>query len=118
MRPQTVLFGEPVNPAFESIFKQVLPNADLLIVIGTSVTVAPAGKAPAQCRPSCVRLVVNDRRVGENAGLVFDPPAASRDILAAGDIDEQLVELASRLGWLSELAAYKGKMADASAALL
>uniref|UniRef100_A0A7S4SB83 Deacetylase sirtuin-type domain-containing protein n=2 Tax=Alexandrium monilatum TaxID=311494 RepID=A0A7S4SB83_9DINO len=118
VRPTVVLFGEPVDPAFRPVFRDELPKADLLIVIGTSVSVAPAGKAPAQVGPSCVRLVVNDRRVGENAGLCFDPPAAARDVMAQGDIDRVFVELAAKLGWLPELAAYKGQMAARSAALL
>jgi len=118
LRPKTILFGEPVNPAFASVFREDLPGADLLIVAGTSVTVAPAGKAPAQVAPSCVRLVVNDRRVGENAGLCFDPPESARDIMLEGDIDTMLVELAHKLGWLSELSAYRDQMAPLSQARL
>lgn len=117
VRPNTVLFGEPVAPGFKPVFQDELPNVDLLIIAGTSVAVAPAGKAPQHVSPSCVRLVVNDRCVGENAGLCFDPPDAARDIMAQGDIDELLVALVSKLGWLDEMAAHRSGMAVRSAAL-
>lgn len=117
VRPQTVLFGEQVNLAFQDVFRDELPKADLLIILGTSVSVAPVGKAPAHVGPGCVRLVVNNCRVGENAGLVFDSPAACRDIMAEGDIDTLLLELAERLGWAAELRQCRLQMAEASALL-
>jgi len=118
LRPDTVLFGEPVNQNFKPVFRDELPNVDLLIIAGTSVAVAPAGKAPSFVRENCVRLVVNDRRVGENAGLNFDPPDAARDIMAEGDIDALLIVLADKLGWRQELEAYASEMSTSSAAKL
>jgi len=50
--------------------------------------------------------------------VFFDSPDTWRDILAEGDIDQVLVALAGKLGWLSELRAYKAQMAHACAALL
>mmetsp|Transcript_6935 Transcript_6935/g.15806 ORF Transcript_6935/g.15806 Transcript_6935/m.15806 type:complete len:521 (+) Transcript_6935:55-1617(+) len=118
VRPRVVLFGEDLNPRFKEVFRDELPKADLLLVVGTSLAVAPAGTAPEHASAKCVRVLVNRERVGENAGLVFDAPAAQRDILLAGSIDEQFFTLAKLLGWEEALTDYAERMAPASAALL
>ncbi|CAK0879369.1 unnamed protein product [Prorocentrum cordatum] len=115
VRPDTVLFGEEVNPAFREVFRRDLPAADLLVVVGTTLLVAPVATAPMEVSPECVRLVVNDRRVGENVGLVFDEPDCRRDIMVEDDIDAAFVRLAGMLGWLPDLEALSGQMSERGA---
>lgn len=110
VRPDTVLFGEEVNPAFREVFQRDLPAADLLVVVGTTLLVAPAAKAPMEVSLECVRLVINDHRVGENVGLVFDEPDSRRDIMVEDDVDATFVRLAGMMGWLPDLEALSGRM--------
>ena len=75
---------------------------DLLIVIGTSLKVAPANSIVWRVPDTAMRLVVNREAVGEDLGLKFDN--GERDVLATGSCDEVLLELMRHMGWLDDLA--------------
>mmetsp|Transcript_74428 Transcript_74428/g.174671 ORF Transcript_74428/g.174671 Transcript_74428/m.174671 type:complete len:113 (-) Transcript_74428:23-361(-) len=83
-------------------YKRDVPELDLLIVAGTSLTVSPANSLVGGVGPQCVRLLVNRDRVGEDLGLRFGPDS-QRDVFAAGDCDEVFCRLAQLLGWTEGL---------------
>lgn len=75
--------------------RSCLEDADLLIIIGTSLTVQPfAGLA--NMSGNCPRVLINLERVG-NLGSKSD------DVLLLGYCDAMVVDLSKELGWHDEL---------------
>ncbi|WP_010276121.1 NAD-dependent deacylase [Paenibacillus senegalensis] len=61
IRPSVVLFGEPLDPRpFELAAKQAL-QADLFIVLGSSLVVSPANSFPAAAKEHGATLVIINR---------------------------------------------------------
>ena len=82
----------------EAFFKnRLLPSqSDLVIILGTSLTVQPFANLPQMVRTETPRLLINLERVG-NMGACPD------DVLLLGDCDEGVRKLAKACGWLDEL---------------
>ena len=59
IRPDIVLFGEPLPEGFQTLPKTDFQTADLLIVMGTSLRVRPFANLPRLIKPSCALLVIN-----------------------------------------------------------
>lgn len=118
VKPAVVLFGQPIADSFSGDCAGDLPTADLLLVMGTSLTVPPVDTVPKLVGSKCMRVVVNGTRVGDRLGMVFDAPEARRDLLLKGNIDDVVVDLAGRLGWLDELGKRTETMAPNSAAVV
>uniref|UniRef100_A0A0G4HT79 Deacetylase sirtuin-type domain-containing protein n=1 Tax=Chromera velia CCMP2878 TaxID=1169474 RepID=A0A0G4HT79_9ALVE len=114
IRPAVVLFGESLPKSFDVAMDEEVSKADLLLVAGTSLTVAPANQVPSVVPLSCVRLVINGQRVGEHCGLVFDSPYSQRDLLLEGDLDEGVAALCRAAGWGEDLEGLVDEMASAS----
>ncbi|KAL4736498.1 NAD-dependent protein deacetylase hst2-2 [Aspergillus similis] len=96
VKPDTVMFGERIPEAFESREKEMLSSADLLLVIGTSLKVAPCSRIPRQVPSHVPRVLVNRELVG-NLGT------REGDVCLLGDCDAGLREVARHLGWEGEL---------------
>ncbi|EEA28071.1 Sir2 histone deacetylase Hst2 [Talaromyces marneffei ATCC 18224] len=97
VKPDIVFFGEALPGAFFD--NRDLPaQADLCIVMGTSLTVQPFAGLPSFCRDETPRLLINMEQVG---GL----GSRADDVLLLGDCDEGVRKLAKALGWLEELEA-------------
>ena len=120
VKPTTVLFGSSLPQEFFTRSEEDLPKADLLIVAGTSLQVAPANGVPGRVPEECVRLVVNREPVGAAlpARALRYGERATRDVFAAGECDEVFAELARRLGWLDELRQFEDEMPEGSRAAL
>ncbi|OLN96520.1 NAD-dependent protein deacetylase hst2-1 [Colletotrichum chlorophyti] len=95
VKPDIVFFGEALPEAFRN--NTHLPAmADLIIVLGTSLSVYPfAGLAEAS-RSGIPRLLLNRERVGQ-MGRRTD------DVLELGTCDAGVRKLAALLGWGDEL---------------
>ena len=114
LKPAIVLFRSSMPQDF---FENVGPDSrdvDLLIVIGTSLKVAPANSLVWRVPRTALRLLVNREIVGEHLGMDFDhtPSTAAgvtssntggRDYFAAGNCDDVLLDLMEHLGWLPDL---------------
>ncbi|KAI9833099.1 MAG: hypothetical protein M1826_000466 [Phylliscum demangeonii] len=97
VKPDIVFFREPLPDNFHR--NSGLPaEADLCIVLGTSLTVQPFASLPSLCQHGVPRLLINLERVG---GLGSRPD----DVLLLTDCDAGVRELAAALGWLEELEA-------------
>ncbi|KAI7288045.1 NAD-dependent protein deacetylase [Hortaea werneckii] len=76
---------------------RMLPSqADLCIVMGTSLTVQPFASLPQMTREQTPRVLINKERVG---GIGSQPD----DILLLGDCDDGVRRLAKACGWLEDL---------------
>lgn len=73
-----------------------MKDADLLIVIGTSLQVQPFASLTRYVPDSCPRVLINL----ENAGDIGERPD---DVVCIGKCDDVVRELAEELGWGKEL---------------
>ncbi|KAF7593967.1 Sir2 histone deacetylase Hst2 [Aspergillus hancockii] len=95
VKPDIVFFGEALPEEFFS--NRSLPEqADLCIVMGTSLSVQPFASLPAFCRDGAPRVLINMERVG---GMGSRPD----DVLLLGDCDAGVRRFARALGWEQEL---------------
>lgn len=103
VKPEIVFFGEQLPADF---FKnRMLPfESDLIIVLGTSLTVQPFASLPGMVRETTPRVLINKERVG-GFGSQND------DVLLIGDCDDGVKRLAEACGWLDELEALWAKTA-------
>lgn len=95
VKPDIVFFGEALPKAFFEN-KSKPAEADLAIVLGTSLTVQPFASLPQIVSEGTPRVLINLERVG---GL----GSRADDVLVLGDCDKGVCKLANALGWLGEL---------------
>uniref|UniRef100_A0A7S4RQP1 Deacetylase sirtuin-type domain-containing protein n=1 Tax=Alexandrium monilatum TaxID=311494 RepID=A0A7S4RQP1_9DINO len=96
MRPDIVFFGEGLPQAYHRHWGQDLQTCDLLLVIGTSLTVYPVAGLVKQVGPLVPRLLINRERAGvwrERGSENY------RDACWEGDCDAGAEEFARLLGW-------------------
>jgi len=97
VKPEIVFFGEALPSAFFD--NRHLPEeADLCIVMGTSLSVQPFASLPQMAQQGKPRVLINQEVVG---GLGSRPD----DVLLLGDCDTGVRKLAKACGWLEELEA-------------
>ncbi|KAL2782524.1 DHS-like NAD/FAD-binding domain-containing protein, partial [Aspergillus keveii] len=95
VKPDIVFFGEPLPDSF--IDNCTLPKeADLCIIMGTSLSVQPFGELPSLCKAGTPRILINNERAGEIG-------SRPDDVLILGDCDDGVRQLAHALGWEKEL---------------
>lgn len=73
-----------------------MESADLLIVMGTSLTVHPFASLAWMVADSCPRVLVNLERVG-------DFGSRPDDLILLGQCDDYVRKLCKELGWLEDL---------------
>lgn len=103
VKPDIVFFGEALPSDF--FHNATLPSqADLCIIMGTSLSVHPFASLPQACADECPRILINMEKVG---GL----GSRADDVLLLGDCDTGVKKLAEACGWLEELEALWAKTA-------
>ena len=95
VKPEIVFFGEQLPSAFFENRPSVA-QADLCIVMGTSLSVHPFAGLPSLCVEGVPRLLINKEAVG-------DMGTRADDVLVLNDCDTGVRELAKACGWLEEL---------------
>lgn len=95
VKPDIVFFGEQLPEAFHT-HKMIPATADLVIVMGTSLSVQPFATLPSLPAESVPRLLFNMVSVGD-FGSRLD------DVVVLGDCDSGVRKLADSLGWGDEL---------------
>ncbi|KAI1496628.1 DHS-like NAD/FAD-binding domain-containing protein [Biscogniauxia marginata] len=95
VKPDIVFFGERLPDAFYAAHG-VPAQADLVLVLGTSLTVHPFAGLPLLAREGTPRLLLNMERVG-------DLGTRADDVLHLGECDAGVRALADELGWRDEL---------------
>ncbi|KAG2121755.1 Sir2 family histone deacetylase Hst2 [Suillus clintonianus] len=96
VKPDIVFFGEGLPDQFHQSIRN-LRDADLLIVLGTSLTVHPFASLVDRVPKDCPRVLINLDEVGH-----FNKP---NDMLFLGKCDDVVRELCKELGWEEELGA-------------
>merc|ERR1712070_968744 len=107
VKPSTVLYGRPLPPSFTKAIKEDFPDqVDLVVVIGTSLTVSPANGVPAAASETTPRVVINMEPVGNDLGMKYCKEGIERrcsrlgrDFFLPGAADEAVARLSTALGW-------------------
>mmetsp|Transcript_25144 Transcript_25144/g.38551 ORF Transcript_25144/g.38551 Transcript_25144/m.38551 type:complete len:309 (+) Transcript_25144:112-1038(+) len=98
VKPDIVFFGESLPDRFHRLLKQDRKQADLLIIMGTSLQVAPVSLIPNMV--SCNRVLFNREKVLS---------LKSGDHFIEGDCDANVEKLCDFLGWKEKLLAQNAK---------
>lgn len=99
VKPDIVFFGEGLPNRFHRLLNKDMDKADCVLVLGTSLQVAPVSMIPDMVDDVCKRVLVNRELVGS----IQEDDDSGRDIFLQGNCDDTIKELADRLGWLDEL---------------
>jgi NAD-dependent SIR2 family protein deacetylase len=101
VKPSIVLFRSRLPDEFFNNVPNDVEDIDLLIIMGTSLAVAPANSIVWRIPKSAMRVLINRERVGRHLG--FDCRSNDRDFFARGDCENVALDLMEKLGWLGEL---------------
>ncbi|KND87763.1 NAD-dependent protein deacetylase hst2-1 [Tolypocladium ophioglossoides CBS 100239] len=95
VKPDIVFFGEPLPEEFikNSIHTSM---ADLMLIIGTSLSVYPFAALPELPRDDMPRVLFNMEKVGKLG-------SRTDDVIQLGAVDDSIRKLADELGWRDEL---------------
>lgn len=103
VKPDIVFFGEGMPKRFSMMMKGDLPDTELLIVLGTSLSVQPFASTVNQVGPLVPRLLINKEIVGmrdrSGHGFRFDAYDNYRDVAILHSCDQAVNALASAAGW-------------------
>ena len=97
VKPDIVFFGEALPEAFHQN-RHVAAQADLVFIMGTSLSVQPFASLPHFAMDGVPRVLFNLEVVG-------DLGSRSDDVIELGDCDSGVRKLADALGWRDELEA-------------
>ncbi|RPD64181.1 SIR2-domain-containing protein [Lentinus tigrinus ALCF2SS1-7] len=89
MKPDITFFGEKLDDAFEHSLMEDRDKVDLLIIIGTSLKVAPVSDTISHLPHSVPQILINKTPIRH-----INP-----DIVLLGNADEIVLHLCRRLGW-------------------
>lgn len=98
VKPKIVFFGESLPERFGQTIQQDLFSADLLIVMGTSLKVAPVSLIPELMDVTCPRVLFNRDLVGN-----FLYARRPLDVWEGGDCDISISNFCTKLGWAHDL---------------
>lgn len=114
VKPDVVFFGENLPDSFFRGSRIDPRSAELLIIMGTSLTVYPFASLVEMVLDNIPRIIINNTRVGGDEFIVMQdfngrnpiegeqPPY--RDVWLDGDLQEQVQKLADAMGFGNELA--------------
>lgn len=97
VKPDIVFFGEQLPAKFFGAMG-ILAEANLLLVMGTSLSVQPFASLPQRVSEATPRLLINKERVGD-LGTRVD------DVILQEECDVGILKLSELLGWTDELQA-------------
>ncbi|ELT89185.1 hypothetical protein CAPTEDRAFT_162715 [Capitella teleta] len=97
VKPDIVFFGEDLPKRFFYYLKD-FPQADLLIVMGTSLEVEPFAEIVDSVRHYIPRILFNRVAVGP-----FRVRRRMNDVCSLGDLDTNVTYFAKMLGWSADL---------------
>ncbi|RPB00658.1 NAD-dependent deacetylase sirtuin-2 [Choiromyces venosus 120613-1] len=95
VKPDIVFFGESLPREFHAGIG-VVGEADLVIIMGSSLSVYPFAALPGRAREGAVRVLINNERAGGIGGR-------ADDVIVLGGCDRGVRRLAEELGWAGEL---------------
>ena len=110
VKPNITFFGESLPERFFQKL-HMMPQASVLLVLGTSLAVHPFASLVDQVDRQCPRVLINRELVGP---FVAEGP---RDVFMQGDCDSMVLRLVQMLGWEKEFDAIQMRGRDRFASL-
>lgn len=107
VKPDVVFFGQELPREFEELERTKLPEADIMLVLGTSLKVAPSSRLPRGVMEGVPRVLINMESVGDIGGR-------DADVVALGACDDVVKNLCDELGWTVELDSLYNEAATAA----
>ena len=117
VKPDIVFFGQGLPDRFHQLLRTDRHQTDLVLVLGTSLQVAPVSLIPEMV--SCRRALINrdlvgvfqetcggdskNDRTGSSSSSSDNNNNNKRDVYCAGDCDDAVLQLARLLDWQEEL---------------
>ncbi|XP_040295503.1 NAD-dependent protein deacetylase sirtuin-3, mitochondrial-like [Bufo bufo] len=98
VKPDIVFFGEDLPKSFSN-FSKDFPQADLLIVMGTSLEIEPFANIVHAVRPNVPRLLINRDLVGP----FKKKPSKRTDVVELGELCVVTRKFISALNWQADL---------------
>lgn len=95
VKPDVVFFGQAL-PAEYNVREKEVVEADLMLVMGTSLKVAPCSRLPRRVKENVPRVLINRERAG-------DIGHRDSDVCILGSCDDGVRQLAEALKWTDEL---------------
>ncbi|KAK7874399.1 hypothetical protein R5R35_001495 [Gryllus longicercus] len=106
VKPDIILFGEGIPQRVVSKCRSDFRSCDLLLILGSSLTVEPIASFAGLVKKKCPRVLINRTPV-QKRGFRFQN-SDSRDIAWYGNSDEGCSTLALYLGWEKDLVKLMG----------
>ena len=110
VKQDIVFFGEGLPEKFVECTESDFKNCDLLIIMGTSLTVQPFASLINEVGMNVPRVLINMEKVGivsdpitGDTGMMFDSPKNFRDVAILGPCDDGCLSLADKLGWKQDI---------------
>lgn len=103
VKPDIVFFGESLPEKFFKCLHSDLRKCDLLIIIGTSLTVQPFASLIKGVGEYCPRLFINMEKESGDGVLMVEQKNNYRDVLLLGECDSWCRKLSDKLGWSKDL---------------
>lgn len=114
VKPDIVFFGDKLPDRFFILSHEDFPKADLLIIIGTSLTVQPFASLIQLVPKDVPRLAINLTKFkkpskyemlmgGGRYAFNHEAKDNKRDVFMQGACDDMTIELAEKLGWQDDL---------------
>lgn len=109
VKPDIVFFGEELPAIFMDNVDRDMDDCDLLLVMGTSLLVAPVASIPSWVGPNVPRVLINRDLVGSFATEVRKAKRIEgypiRDVFLQGDCDDGARKLCELVGedWVQQL---------------
>lgn len=98
VKPDIVFFGEDLPKRFYE-FSKDFGNADLLIIMGTSLSIEPFASMVNSVRPNVPRLLLNRHLVGP----FKKKPLKNTDVAEVGELTDSTTKFAEALRWTTEI---------------
>jgi NAD-dependent SIR2 family protein deacetylase len=106
VKPEVVFFGEELPMRFQDLIDDDVDSCDLLIVMGTSLLVAPVATIPRWVGKNVPRVLINRELVGDfrtqaairKAALDKEGLPPIRDVFVEGDCDDAVRVFSQAIG--------------------
>lgn len=116
VKPNIVLFRSSLPKVFFRKVPVDTQDVDLLLIMGTSLGVAPANSLVWRVPKSSMRVLINREPVGWHLGLDYEDN--DRDFFGGGNCEDVCLDLMTHLGWLEDLRPLIDELPESSKVLL
>ena len=112
MKPDIVLYGEPLPLKYMWMHTADMVSCDMVLVMGTSLSVQPFYSLLQLARENVPRLLINREAVGPFR--FCEMASCFRDVFLQAECDEGVLTLCRELGWEESLQAIYDSMKEVS----